>query len=198
LAHVSRAHINLVASHPDRTGGIGFLSEVQSKFGLLILAYGVSNIAATVAYKTIIEKAPWSTMTVWGPIVCFVIGAPLLFTIPLFMFTKQLYRAKRRAIEKYEERATERAREFERKWLQVCENGEIESFTGSELAALTNLNLVFDRVESMRVVPFDLRSFGELIAAAAGPILPILPYYEILPDPFVKSIEQVLHIFGGG
>ena len=29
-----------------------------------------------------------------GPIVSFVVGAPLLFTVPLFMFTQQLYEAK--------------------------------------------------------------------------------------------------------
>lgn len=30
--------LNLVASHPDRTGGIGFLTEAQTKYGWVILA----------------------------------------------------------------------------------------------------------------------------------------------------------------
>lgn len=58
LREVSRFRLALVASHPDRTGGIGFLSEVQAKFAIVILAYGVSNVAATVGYKIAVENAP--------------------------------------------------------------------------------------------------------------------------------------------
>ena len=49
LFRLSRFHLRLVASHPDRTGGIAFLSDVQTRFGLVILAYGVTNVASTIA-----------------------------------------------------------------------------------------------------------------------------------------------------
>lgn len=194
LYQVSRCQLLLVASHPDRTGGIGFLSEVQSKFGLLILAYGVSNVLATVAYEIIIQKMTIEVMTVWGPITSFVIGAPLIFTIPLFLFTKQLFRTKKRAIEIYQDRAMDRARAFERHWLQACEDGNLDAMAGGELAGLNNLTSVFERIHHMRVVPFDLRSFGELVGAAIGPILPLLPYLHLVPEPIVKAIEESLKL----
>ena len=194
LYQVSRCQLLLVASHPDRTGGIGFLSEVQSKFGLLILAYGVSNVLATVSYELIIQKMTFEVMTVWGPIVSFIISAPLIFTIPLFLFTKQLYRTKKRAIEIYQDRAMERARALERHWLKACEQGDLDSMAGGELAGLNNLTSVFERIHHMRVVPFDLRSFAELVGAAIGPILPLLPYLHIIPEPILKALEESLKL----
>src|SRR6266568_9290543 len=63
---MSRVPLILVPTHPDATGGIGFVSDVQTKFGLAILAFGISNIASTVGYELSIEHAPWSLHTVWG------------------------------------------------------------------------------------------------------------------------------------
>ena len=195
LAKVSRFKLHLVASHPDDTGGLGFLSDVQSKFALVILAYGVSNVAATAGHKVLVEGASWGIPTVWCPIVGFVILAPVLFTLPLFMFTKQLSRTKRRALARYESGAMVRATAFDEKLRRACSTGDLSVLSGDELSALNNLNAAFDRVKSMRVVPFDLRSFGELVVSAIGPVLPILPYFDILPEPIVKSIEQLLKIF---
>ena len=45
LFRLSRFRLRLVAADPDRTGGIGFVSDVQTRFGLVILAYGVTNVA---------------------------------------------------------------------------------------------------------------------------------------------------------
>ncbi|MEP6508038.1 MAG: hypothetical protein ABJC63_07415 [Gemmatimonadales bacterium] len=70
----SRLKLVLVASHPDRTGGIGFISEVQSTFAVIIFAYGISKLAAVIAYKVAIEHAPLSLMPVWAPAPCFFIS----------------------------------------------------------------------------------------------------------------------------
>ena len=80
LFRMSRFRLRLLASHPDRTGGIGFLSDVQTRFGLVILAYGITNVASTIAYKMAFEGATLGDHSVWGPLVGFVISAPLLFT----------------------------------------------------------------------------------------------------------------------
>ncbi len=196
LYRLSRLRLNIVASHPDRTGGIGFLSDVQTKFGLVILAYGISNVAPTVGYKLAFEGATLSTVSVWGSIVGFVVGAPLLFTIPLFMFTSQLYHAKLRAMESFQERSMERALAFETKWLRACSSGQYELMSGSDLAGLNALNQVYDRIHHMRVVPFDLRSFSELLGSALGPIVPLIPYVIDLPEPWLRFIgetKKLLH-----
>ena len=190
LFRLSRFRLRLLASHPDRTGGIGFLSDVQTRFGLVILAYGITNVASTIAYKMAFEGATLGDHSVWGPLVGFVISAPLLFTIPLFMFTKQLHRAKKRAEERYNRRAIERAIGFEQKWLDPRSHGKHDAAAEAELTGLSNLNAVYDHIRRMRVVPFDARSFLELTMQTVGSLLPILPYLGI-PEPNLKMLENL-------
>jgi hypothetical protein len=106
------------------------------------------------------------------------------------MFTKQLYQAKARAMEMFQERSMERAKVFEQKWLNACSSGNYELMSGSDLAGLNALNQVYDHIHKMRVVPFDLRSFSELVGSALGPMVPLLPYLVELPEPWLKAIEE--------
>ncbi len=178
LYRISRRHLVLVASHPDQTGGIGFVSEVQSTFAIIIFAYGISNVAAVIAYKVGIEHAPLTLPPVWGPALGFIIGAPLLFTLPLLMFTKQLFRTKRRALALYREQALRHAVAFEAQWLA----GEHGMATDAGAAALLNINsvaTVFGRVEKMRVVPFDFESALQLIGSTVGSVATVLPLLRI-------------------
>ena len=190
LFQVSQLRLNLVPSHPDSTGGIGFLSDAQTKFGWVILAYGVSYVVPTILYKLKFEGATMYVVANWGYAASFAIGAPLLFTLPLFMFTKQLYHAKSRALEAFQERSMERAKAFEEKWLKACSSGNYELMSGSDLAGLNALNQVYGHIHKMRVVPFDLRSFSELVGSALGPMVPLLPYIVDLPEPWLKAIEE--------
>jgi hypothetical protein len=190
LYQVSRLRLNLVASHPDSTGGISFISDAQTKFGWIILAYGVSYVAPTILYKLRFEGATIEVLSVWGYAASFVVGAPLLFTLPLFTFTKQLFQAKSHALEVLQERSMERAKAFEDKWLKACMSGHYELMSGSDLTGLDALNRVYDHIHKMRVVPFDLRSFSELVGSALGPMVPLLPYIVDLPAPLLRAIEE--------
>lgn len=191
LYQISNLRLNLVTSHPDKTGGIGFLSDTQTKFGSVILAYGISYVAPTVLYKLKFEGATFAVLSVWGSAAGFVVGAPLFFTLPLFMFTRQLYHSKMHALELFQERSMERAKAFEEKWLKACTSGHYELMSGSDLAGLNALNHVYDHIHKMRVVPFDLRSFSELVSSALGPMVPLLPYLVNVPEPLLKSLEEI-------
>lgn len=190
LWRISRRRLVLTASHPDFTGGLGFVSDVQTQFGLAILAYGISNIASTVGYEIRIEQAPWSLYTVWCPLVIFVIGAPALFTLPLLMFTKQLYRVKKRAREELYQKAGERARAFE----QVWRSSKTGAALRDDLFEWQELRNLFEHVEKMRIVPFDLRSLGELLFQTLGALVPLMAYLNP-PEPLAKFLEAISHMF---
>jgi hypothetical protein len=204
LYRVSRLHLDLHPTHPDLTGGIGFISEAQGRFAIYILAYGISNIAATVGYEIAILHYDFSVMPVWGPIVGFTIGAPLLFTLPLFMFTKQLFRSKKRALAVYRQRVTEHSRRLEDRWLMSTDDAQPAQATQEEmreLAEFTTLGTMFSRIEHMRVVPFDLRSFGQLVGSTLGSIATLLPLLHANGAfaSLIEAIGKLLgHIGGGG
>jgi hypothetical protein len=175
LLRVSRMRLELHPAHPDLTGGIGFISATQGRFALFILAYGVSNIAATVGYEIAVLHYDLSAMPVWGPLLGFTIGAPLLFTLPLLMFTAQLYRSKQHALSLYRERVTEHTRVVEKRWRERHRSAESAVEEVRELTELSALGTMFVRIQNMRVVPFDMRSFGQLLGSSLGSIALLLP-----------------------
>jgi hypothetical protein len=189
LWQVSRLPLVLTASHPDETGGLGFISDVQTKFGLVIVAYGISNIASTVGYEIGVEHASWSLYTVWCPLLIFAVGAPLLFTLPLFMFTKRLYRVKKRAREQLYEKLGERTRAFNATWQSADHNTSL----GADLFQWQQLRNLYEHIEKMRIVPFDLRSFAELVGQTLGSLVPLLAYLH-LPDWLMRIVEGSSHM----
>ncbi len=198
LHRVSRVRLDLHPTHPDLTGGIGFISEAQGRFALFILAYGLSNVAAPVGYEIAVLNYDLSIAPVWGPIAGFIIGAPLLFTLPLFMFTKQLFRTKKRALAAYRERVTEHSRLVESRWLW-SDGTQPAPDAVKALAEHSTLGSMFSRIERMRVVPFDLRSFGQLLGSTLGAMATLLPLLHGRSDAahFLEAIGKLLGQFGG-
>jgi hypothetical protein len=178
LYRVSRLHLALAASHPDETGGIAFISEVQAKFALIIFAYGISNVAAVIAYKVGLEGAPLALPPVWGPALGFIVGAPLLFTIPLLMFTAQLFETKQRALTLCRGQALHRTLAFEAR-LQSRDRGASADWEANSLANLSHVGATFNRIERMRVVPFDFRSASQLVGSTVGSVATVLPLLRI-------------------
>jgi len=189
LWQVSLLPLVLTASHPDETGGLGFISDVQTKFGLVIVAYGISNVASTVGYEIGVEHASWSLYTVWCPLLIFAVGAPLLFTLPLFMFTKRLYRVKKRAREQLYEQVGERTRAFNATW----QTAQYDASLGADLFQWQQLRNLYEHIEKMRIVPFDLRSFAELVGQTLGSLVPLLAYLK-LPDWLMRILEGSSHM----
>ncbi len=189
LWRLSRLPLVLTASHPDATGGLGFISDVQTKFGFVILAYGISNIASTVGYEIGVEHASWSLYTVWCPLVTFIIAAPSAFTLPLLMFTKQLYRVKKRAREELYEKVGERTRAFHATWQKAGQDVALRA----DLLEWQQLRNLYEHIEKMRIVPFDLRSLAELLGQTVGSLVPLLAYLN-LPEWAMNLLEHGAHV----
>lgn len=196
LYRVSRLRLDLVPTHPDRTGGIGFISEVQGHFAWVIFAYGITNVAATVGYELVVLKvSPWLP-PVWGPVLGFVVGAPLLFTLPLFLFTRQLAITKLLAKRRYRKLLMEQTRVLEGKVLPLHIRKNALP-TAADVTLVTQLSQLFDRVQSMRVVPFDFRSMTQLVASSLGSIVSLLPLLHIegaanaVLEALVKILERI-------
>lgn len=196
LYRVSRLRLDLLATHPDRTGGIGFISDVQGHFAWLIFAYGVTNVAAPVGYQiSVLELNPW-VPSVWGPMLGFVIGAPLLFTLPLFFFTRKLAVARQLARRRYRRLLYSETHKLEGRILPQRERKQ-RLPEAVDVAVVNQLAQLYDRVDGMRVVPFDFRSMVQLLSSSLGSVATILPLLhaeanlENILQALVKLLERV-------
>jgi hypothetical protein len=198
LYSVSRMRLELHATHPDLTGGIGFISEAQGRYALFILAFGISNVAAPVGYQIAVLNYELSILPVWGPLVLFTLGAPLLFTLPLFMFTKQLFRTRKRALAAYRERVTDHSRVVESRWLFGNKSNAPQEEI-RDLAEQSTLGAMFERIERMRVIPFDLRSSFQLVGSTLGAMATLLPLLHAKGEMagIIEMISKLLGEIGG-
>jgi len=146
----------LVASHPDRTGGLGFVSRAQNHVRVADFAYGVTNVAATVAHELIVEKLDVHITTVWVPMLSFVIGAPLLFHGPAFPFTPSSIAPSDEPLWLCRRKRSGGPRCFEKNGCGPIPARNPYAGRRDRPSGMSSMNSVFDRIHAMRVVPFDL------------------------------------------
>ena len=118
LWQVSRIDLNLVPTHPDRVGGLGFLATTTYAFIPLLLAHGalVSGNLANQIFHT------GATLTQYRlEVLLLVIFMVMLVVGPLTVFAPQLSRARRNGLREYGTLAQRYVREFDAKWLRSQE-----------------------------------------------------------------------------
>lgn len=180
LWRVSRFDLQLVPTHPDQAGGLGFLGEAHRQFAIFIFAYG-TTVSGTVAREIIFDKVPIGTFKI--PIVAFIVIAPLLFLGPLFMFTPALVRTRRKALHQYSELGVKLGRLYHQKWVKEINPADESFLSAPDNTSLANYSRDFELVERMRPFPFEPRTAIVLALAGLIPMVPlpttVMPMQEI-------------------
>jgi hypothetical protein len=185
LWQVSRIDLNLVPTHPDRTGGLGFLSGMVYAFIPLLMAHGAlvaGNLANRIFYlgSALPEfKGEVALMVVF--LLCVVLG-------PLLMFAPQLAQAKRTGLREYGTLAQRYVREYDAKWLRGGASAD-EPFVGSgDIQSLADLGNSFEVVRTMHVSPVSKEAILQLAAAVLVPIVPLALTMMPLEDLLKKLL----------
>ena len=171
LWQVSRLELALVPTHPDRSGGLGFLGGVGYMFAPLLVAQG-AVLAGSMAKRILYAgaKLPDFKLELVGVVVLmvFVVLGPMLAFVPM------LAAAKRAGLRDYGILAQRYVREFDQKWLRGGAPAD-EALVGSgDIQSLADLGNSFAVVQDMRLVPFTWRTFVQLAVATLLPVAPLL------------------------
>ncbi len=185
LWQVSRIELNLVPTHPDRTGGLGFLAGTVFAFIPLLMAHGAivaGNLANRIFYlgSSLPEfKGEILLLVAW-----------LLFVVlgPLLVFAPKLAEAKRTGLREYGTLAQRYVREFDTKWLRGGAPAD-EPFMGSgDIQSLADLGNSYEVVRTMKVAPVSKEAILRLAAAVVVPVVPLMltmmPWEELLKKLF--------------
>ena len=170
LWQVSRIELALVPSHPDRLGGLGFLSTTAYAFSLLAIAHG-ALLAGQLANRIFFlgEALPDYKLHI---LVMVLFTLALVFT-PLLVFVPQLARAKQTGLREYGTLAERYVREFDAKWLRGRAPAD-EPFVGSaDIQSLADLGNSYEVVRSMRLAPVTKETVLPLIVSTLAPIAPL-------------------------
>jgi len=188
LWQVSRIGLSLVPTHPDRVGGLNFLSNTVYAFTVLAVAHG-ALLAGQLANRIFFAgaaltqfKAEIALMV--GFLVCVVLG-------PLLVFAPQLAAAKRKGLREYGTLAERYVREFDAKWLRGGAPAD-DPFVGSaDIQSLADLSNSYEVVRTMRIAPITRDAIVRLAAATLLPILPLL--LTMMPlETLVRQLVSIL------
>jgi len=181
LWQVSRIELSLVPTHPDRVGGLGFLSNTVYAFALLAVAHG-ALLAGPLANRIFFlgaalpaYKAEIAVVVVF--VLCMVVG-------PLLVFAPQLAQAKRTGLREYGTLAERYVREFDVKWLRGGAPADEPLVGSSDIQSLADLGNSYEVVRAMRIVPFTKETVVQIVVATLAPIAPLaltmMPLEELL------------------
>jgi hypothetical protein len=150
LWRVSRLDLQLAPTHPDRRGGLGFLSVLSNAFAPFLFAHG-TMLAGRIANGVMHDGR---TVGQYQAEMILVPALVLLLVLgPQLAFTSSLWQAKRRGLLEFGALGERYARQFDRKWLGG-EPSTSEPLLGSaDIQSLADLSNSFAVIDGMRVMP---------------------------------------------
>jgi hypothetical protein len=171
LWQVSRIKLNLIPTHPDRLGGLGFLTNIIYAFSLLAMAHG-ALLAALIANRVFFTGARFIDFKY--DIVLLLIYLFIILILPLVVFSAQLAACKREGLREYGELAQRYVRAYDQKWLRGGASKQ-EQFIGSgDIQSLADLGNGFEVIANMRFLPVSKQTLMQLAGWTLLPILPVL------------------------
>ena len=189
LWQVSRLDLTLMPLHPDRNGGLGFLSGLPRAFGPLLLAHGVllAGLFADGIFFTgaTLVQYKFELLAALGILLLMVVG-------PLLVFFPVLEHAKRTGTREYGMFAQRYVQDFDHKWLRGTAPAGEPLLGTADIQSLADLGNSFQVVKEMNSIPVSRSTFVFLVVATLLPIAPLLLTMIPLDELFKRLVKLVL------
>lgn len=186
VARVSSFNLRLIATHPDRLGGLRFM--ILPLRGFAVLAFGIGAILASdIAESVLIDGIP--LIGYRYVIGAQVVGTLLFFGGPLLLLMRPLTALKARGTLHYGRLATEVGHEFERKWIARSEAASPQALDAPDFSATTDLFAIAANVRGINVFVLDME-LTLMIALAS-----LLPYVPLILA--VMPVDEIVRLLAG-
>lgn len=185
LFRLSRLDLQLIPTHPDKHGGVGFLG--MSPLAIAPTVFAICGaIGAT--WRTLILKHEAHLMN-------FKIDAFILLVImlivamgPLVLLVPKLGRLYRQGILQYGTLGQLHSVDFHKKWILNRKGHEDELLTAPEISTLTDYASSYENVGKLLPFPLDRGGMIGLVLAIVIPLMPVV----LAEVPFVTVVKGLL------
>lgn len=169
---MSRLDLRLIPGHPDRAGGLMFVSLSLRGFRLVSFALG-AVVAGSIANLQVLQgRQPLEFKNIVFGLLIFLL---ILFAGPLVIFLKKLREVERRGYLEYGALARAVGTQFEAKWLRQDGSVDQKSLEAPDFSATTDLYSITANVYALRTVPFTLWDLiGPIGISAMLPFVPLV------------------------
>ena len=181
LYAMSRLDLDLVPTHADGAGGLGFLGTAHTSMGILACALGCP-FSGDVAFRVLYEGAKLETFEI--PLAFYLLACVLIFLSPPLVFAASAARARREGLRTYGLLVDDYNRAFHEKWTQGRAPESEPLLGSSDIQSLADLGTSYERVRQMKSFPYGRKVVAEVVVMALLPALPlvlvIVPVGDIL------------------
>ena len=167
--------------HPDRAGGLGFLSISLVAFSPVFVAQ--TTALAGVIYTRILyagERITDFKVEIAGAL----LFCMLVVTLPLSFFIIILERAGRIAKGEFGVLSSRYVDDFRNKWVKGNIPPDEQLLGTPDMQSLADLGNAFTSVNGMNIIPVTIRTLMRLLLAIAAPLAPLIltaiPLHEIV------------------
>ncbi|MBX9688821.1 MAG: hypothetical protein K2X27_19085 [Candidatus Obscuribacterales bacterium] len=181
LYRISKLDLRVMPTHPDRMGGLGFISVGQSRFA--IIYFGFATVVASYLGEEIVFNGA-SLESFQYVILAIVMIGLIVFLTPCLAFSPKLVDGKRRGLLQYTELADRYTKEFHDKWILGKRKADEELLGSGDIQSLADLGNSYEIVQSMSGVIISKSTVMAYVVASLLPFSPLLltiyPFNEIL------------------
>jgi len=171
LRRTAKLNLRISHTHPDRCGGLAFIDIGHTAFAAI--AFAASCMVAAAAANRILNEGA-HIKDYQSVIIGFVVVSVAVGLAPLFAFLPTLVRAKRAGLIEYGRFGSRYVQAFEEKWVRSGAKPKEPMLGSSDIQSLADLGGSYERLDKMRVVPFDRRTAFAFASASAAPMVPLL------------------------
>ena len=171
LADMARLKLRLVATHPDRAGGLGFLGTAHTSLGIFALALSWI-LSGQAAFQIHFEAAPIESFKTLFAV--YLVLMELICVGPLLIFVPLLARTRREGLRRYSILADTYNRAFEQKWVAGQAPPDEPLLGSADIQSLADLGNSFGMIREMKPVPFSRQLILQIAVLACLPGLPLV------------------------
>ena len=188
LYKLSKIELNLVATHPDLSGGLQFIGTTNIYFGILGTAQ-CCIISAQIAEWVSIGRYQLSDQ--YSTILIDVLVASFLLMLPIAVFLPKLYRLRLQGKRDYSIVSMNYVRLFEEKWVKGVNPDNEKILGSSDVQSLADLYNSYAIVDQIRTIPVKPRLLLNLLIIIAIPFAPLV-FFAIPPEEVLKTVLKFI------
>ena len=186
---IARLDLAIVPTHPDRSGGLGFLDRLATPFAPVVLAAG-TVLASRWAHDAVYHGLAMQSVRI--EMVAFIVACVLLFTVPLLAFAGPLKKAKKQALLDYGALVGRHGRLVHERWIEGKPLADDAVLEAPELGPVADTAALFGSVKAMRTVPIGKSTVLPLAAAAVLPLLAALAIQVPAKDLLLTLLKALV------
>jgi len=188
LRDIARCELRLVATHPDRCGGIAFIGQYPKTYQMFVFA--LSTVVAAGVLKSVVHAGASLLsfkFALFGMIAFLVVA----FVLPLLFFAPMLVALKKQGLSRYGALVSHHNLAFEARWVDgqraVARNAEDLPLGSPDVSSLADLAAGYQLVHAMQAVPVTKASIVPLILVALLPLVGV----AMTQVPFKAIVESL-------